>query len=131
MFHPSRKFKKWSGRIALIATSVGMTISVMLLALQVQAMFTPEAQKTMDELYDLKKANSVTLRSLNTVKMRKELELAKIDSQLALIREINLRADICIDKLQQGSEETCDIEKLEANNSHSSAPPQADNQDFQ
>lgn len=121
----SPKFRKWFGRITLITGSVAATVGCMVLALQVQAMLTPQAEKTILELYDVKKANGVTLRSLNTQKMKKELELAKIDSQIAEVREQNARADICIDRLQRGGDETCDLDSMET-----SREPEPELEDF-
>lgn len=121
----SPNFRKWAGRISLILGTATFMIGGMFIALQVKAMITPEAQKTIEELYDLKKANGVTLRSLNTVKMKKELELATINRQIADVQEENARADICIDQLQSGKDERCDVDTMttsgEASSSSSSS----------
>lgn len=112
--------KKWAKRIgSTLAIALG-TVGCMLLVVNVQAMFTPEAEKNIEELYDVKKANGVTLRSLNTVKMQQELDLARTNRQLAEVTEQNARVDVCIDKLQKGEDTKCNTETLKVSDSTSS-----------
>lgn len=111
------KQKNWLQHAPLIVGTVALTVVGMIASLQVMAMLTPEAQKTINELYDLKKENGVELRELNTKKMQQELDLAESKRKIAEIEEMNARADVCIDKLQDGSDETCDPETLKTSES--------------
>jgi hypothetical protein len=105
--------KKWHTHVPLIAGTVVLTVVAMLASLQVKAMLTPEAQKTMEELYDVKKANSVALRDLNAKKAHQELILSQTKTEIAKVEEMNARVDVCITKLQSGEEhadDKCDPE---------------------
>lgn len=104
---------KWYERAPLIAGTVALTVVCMLAGLQAKAMLTPEAQKTMEELYDIKKDNGVALRNLNTTKVQQELALSQTKTEIAKVEELNARVEVCITKLQDGDENNdakCDPE---------------------
>ncbi len=103
--------RKWLQRLPIIVGTVVVTVVGMIVSLQVKAMFTPEVQKTMEQLYDLKKVNGVSLRDLNTTRAQQELALSQTKSAIADTEQQNARIDVCINSLQSGGEAndgTCD-----------------------
>lgn len=123
-------------QLPVIVGTVFATVLLMLGGLHVRAMMTPEAQKTMEELYDIKKDNGVELRELNTTKAQQELALSQTKTEIAKVEEMNARIEVCITKLQDGDEhndETCDPETFtlsEKTSSGSSVSSAASSQGF-